>query len=183
MAELGYQAGQHELLAEEFQKHFPQEIKQAVKEAEKIVETLKKDLKGHQNYLEKSYKNLDKAKLKYIKYQEDLTSSKGSESFPAETKDQILAKEAQTESGKVEYAVELVKTNKCQSQYYESDLPEVLGKVEKLCAGQFKYFISLMSRSVPPGSRQESFLILDCNSGASPLSRRWAPSSPSARRT
>ena len=64
------------------------EIKQAVKEAEKIVETLKKDLKGHQNYLEKSYKNLDKAKLKYIKYQDELTSSKGSESFHQENHEQ-----------------------------------------------------------------------------------------------
>ena len=150
MAELGYQAGQHELLAEQFLKHFPQEIKQAVKEAEKIVETLKKDLKGHQNCLQKSYKNLDKAKLKYIKYQDELTSSKGLESSPQENKDQILTKEAQTESGKVEYAVQLVKTNKSQSQYYESDLPDILGKVENLCEGQYKYFISLMSRLVSP---------------------------------
>ena len=182
MAELGYQAGQHELLAEQFQKHFPLEIKQAVKEAEKIVETLKKDLKGHQNYLEKSYKNLDKAKLKYIKYQDELTSSKGSESFPQENHEQILSKEAQTESGKVEYAVELVKTNKSQSQYYESELPDVLGQVEKLCEGQYKYFISLLSRSVLTvlTDRALSFLTIP---GAWPRSRRWRPSSPSARRT
>ena len=182
MAELGYQAGQHELLAEQFLKHFPQEVKLAVKEAEKIVETLKKDLKGHQNYLEKSYKNLDKAKLKYIKYQDDLTSSKGSESFPQENKDQILAKEAQTESGKVEYAVQLVKTNKSQSQYYESELPDILGKVEKLCESQYKYFISLMSRWVSLSSILSSDS-LDYISGVWPQSRRWLPSYRSARRT
>ena len=148
MEELGYQAGQHELLAQQFQKHFPQEIKQAIKEAQKTVDTLKKELKACQSNLEKSYKHLDKAKLKYVKYQEELTSIKNSPSFPEENQEEIRAKEAQTESQKVEYAVQLVKTNKCQSQYYEFDLPDILVKIEKLCGGQYKYFISVMSRLV-----------------------------------
>ena len=132
--------------------------------------------------LEKSYKNLDKAKLKYIKYQDDLSSSKGSESFPQENKDQILAKEAQTESGKVEYAVQLVKTNKSQSQYYESELPDILGKVEKLCESQYKYFISVMSRWVSLSSILSSDSLYYI-SGVWPQSRRWLPSYRSARRT
>ena len=148
MAELGYQAGQHELLAEQYQKNFPQEIKQAIKDAQKIVDTLKKDLKCYQVNLEKSYKNLDKSQLKYVKLQEDLTSTKDSLSSKPEMEDEMRRKEQQTEEQRVEYAVQLVKTNKCQAQYYDCDLPTVLGRVEKLCESQYQYFISVMTRWV-----------------------------------
>ena len=148
MEELGYQAGQHELLAEQYQKHFPQEIKLAVKDAQKIVDTLKKELKCYQTDLEKSYKHLDKTKLKYVKSQEDLTSIKESISSKTdlENKDEILTKEQQTEEHKVEYAVQLVATNKVQAEYYESHLQTLLARLEKLCEGQCQYFTSVMTR-------------------------------------
>ena len=148
MEEVGYQAGQHEVLADQLLRNFPQEIKQAIKDAQKIIETLKKDLKGCQATLDKSYKNLDKTKLKYVKHQEDFTLSKDSLNNPGQNMEEIRAKEKQAEEQKVEYAVQLVKTNKCQAQYYECDLPDILGKLEKLCEGQHQYFVSVMSRCV-----------------------------------
>ena len=45
MVELGYQAGQHELLAEEFLKTYPAEIKNTIKDVLKMVSEIKKELK------------------------------------------------------------------------------------------------------------------------------------------
>ena len=75
MVELGYQAGQHELLADEFTKKYPVEIKHTIKDVLKMVENVKKELKCHQTNLEKSYKCLDKVKSKYVKGQEGFNST------------------------------------------------------------------------------------------------------------
>ena len=76
MIELGYQAGQHELLADELHKKYPPEIKNSIKDILKVVDSIKKDLKCQQSSLEKSYKCLEKSKSKYIKVQDDFNSSK-----------------------------------------------------------------------------------------------------------
>ena len=47
---------------------------------------------------------------------------------------------------RVEYAVQLVQTNKSQSEYYECDLPTALDRLQKICEGQCLYFASVMSR-------------------------------------
>ena len=75
MVELGYQAGQHELLAEEFLKRYPAEIKNTIKDVFKMVSDIKKELKISRSTLEKSYKCLDKTKSKYVKGQDELTLS------------------------------------------------------------------------------------------------------------
>ena len=73
MVELGYQAGQHELLAEEFLKTYPAEIKNTIKDVLKMVSEIKKELKIRRSTLEKSYKCLEKTKSKYVKGQDELT--------------------------------------------------------------------------------------------------------------
>ena len=73
MVELGYQAGQHELLAEEFLKSYPSEIKNTIKDVLKMISEIKKDLKLRRSSLEKSYKCLEKTKSKYVKGQDELT--------------------------------------------------------------------------------------------------------------
>ena len=79
MVELGYQAGQHEILAEDLNKIYPLEIKTTIKDVHKLVDSIKKELKGHHSNLEKSYKCLEKTKVKYIKCQEHFNSSKVSQ--------------------------------------------------------------------------------------------------------
>ena len=73
MVELGYQAGQHELLADEFLKTYPLEIKNTIKDVLKMVGDIKRELKIRRSTLEKSYKCLEKTKGKYVKGQEDLS--------------------------------------------------------------------------------------------------------------
>ena len=96
MVELGYQAGQHELLAEELHKKYSSEIKLTIKDVLKMVESIKKELKGQQVNLEKSYKSLEKTKAKYVKCQEDFNTSKDSfkqstTEFPIERLKQVFS--------------------------------------------------------------------------------------------
>ena len=74
MQELGYQAGQHEILADDLQQRYSHEIKGTIKETIKMVEQIKKNLKSQQMELEKSYKTMEKYKNKYFKCQEDFDS-------------------------------------------------------------------------------------------------------------
>ena len=74
MQELGYQAGQHEILADDLQQKYSQEIKGTIKETIKMVEQIKKNLKSQQIELEKTYKTMEKYKNRYFKCQEDYDS-------------------------------------------------------------------------------------------------------------
>ena len=47
---------------------------------------------------------------------------------------------------RVEYAVQLVQTNKSQAEYYECDLPTALDRLQNICEGQCLYFASVMTR-------------------------------------
>ena len=55
-------------------------------------------------------------------------------------------KERYVEELRIEYAVQLVQTNKCQAEYYECDLPSALDSLQKICEGQCLYFASVMTR-------------------------------------
>merc|ERR1712198_111581 len=154
MVELGYQAGQHEILAEDLNKIYPLEIKTTIKDVHKLVDSIKKELKGHHSNLEKSYKCLEKTKVKYIKCQEDFNSSKVSQKIENSNlqidklKQEFQYKEQLVEENRIEYAVQLVQTNKCQSEFYDCQLPAVLNSIQKICEGQCLYFASLMRRCI-----------------------------------
>ena len=76
LLEVGYQAGQHELLSDTFLKTFSQEIKLQVKDTKKKIENNRKDIKVLQNKLDKAYRNLEKSKMKYVKHHADWQLSK-----------------------------------------------------------------------------------------------------------
>lgn len=54
--------------------------------------------------------------------------------------------EKELEDHKIEYAVQLVQTNKCQADFYECHLPEAVDNIQKVYEGQMLYFASVMSR-------------------------------------
>jgi len=65
LQELGYQAGQHEILAETCCKTIPHDIQNKVKEVSKQTKNNLKEAKEISEDLEKNYKYLDKNKIKY----------------------------------------------------------------------------------------------------------------------
>ena len=67
LKELGFQAGQHEVLAEALMNTVQTKIKTKVKELHKVTDQYKKEIKNQQQVLDQSYKGLDKIKTKYAK--------------------------------------------------------------------------------------------------------------------
>ena len=67
LTELGYKAGQHELLSELYSKSIPEDLKARVKEANKEIEKLRKELKRSQEVTEHVQKSHEKYNVKYQK--------------------------------------------------------------------------------------------------------------------
>lgn len=67
LTELGYKAGQHELLSELYAKSIPEDLKARVKEANKEIEKLRKELKRSQEVTEHVQKSHEKYNVKYQK--------------------------------------------------------------------------------------------------------------------
>merc|ERR1719483_518806 len=76
LEELGYQAGQHELIAESFGKEFTKEIGNRVNDVKQEMRTNRKEAETCQQNLSHEYKALDDAKLKYQKSHIELEIAK-----------------------------------------------------------------------------------------------------------
>ena len=62
---MGFQAGQHEVLAESFSKIIPREIENKVKDVHEATQKNLKEVKKLTENSERLHENLDKAKKKY----------------------------------------------------------------------------------------------------------------------
>ena len=77
LAEIGYKAGQHEVLAELYSKSLPEELKNKVKDQTKNIEKLRKELKRSQEATEQVQKSHEKLKTKYQRsYQDAVTAER-----------------------------------------------------------------------------------------------------------
>ena len=76
LEELGYQAGQHELIAESLGKTLIKDIEDRVSEVKKETGNLQREAKTLQRNLSNSYKALDDSKLKYQKSHIELEIAK-----------------------------------------------------------------------------------------------------------
>ena len=173
LIELGYQAGQHELLSDTFMKTLPQKIKLQVKETHNQIENHKKDIKTIQSKLDKAYKKLDKSKAKYIKHHAEWESSKeafkNAEADSTSSKNEIekmqqrtIARRQQVEDYKGEYAQQLVRTNLSQAAYFHSELPAVLDSLQNLSQSNCAFFKRIWSKFV--GAEKEvAFIITKCH--------------------
>ena len=77
LTEIGYKAGQHELLAELYTKSLPEDLKNKVKEETKNIDNLRKELKRSQEAVEQVQKSHEKYKTKHQKnYQEAVNAER-----------------------------------------------------------------------------------------------------------
>ena len=75
LEEIGYKAGQHELLAELYCKSVPDDLKNKVKEETKNIDKLRKELKRSQEAIELVQKSHEKYKSKYQKNHQEALSA------------------------------------------------------------------------------------------------------------
>lgn len=78
LQELGFQAGQHEIVAETLSNHLQQEVIKKSKEIVKKTKNNIKEAKKISENLNRSYKDLDKCKAKYQKSHNEMEEAKSS---------------------------------------------------------------------------------------------------------
>ena len=77
LQELGFQAGQHEIVAETFNNKLQHELIKKSKEIAKKTKNNIKEAKKFSENLNRSYKELEKCKMKYQKSYGEMEESKG----------------------------------------------------------------------------------------------------------
>ena len=164
LRELGFQAGQHEVVAETLNNKLQNEAVRKSKEIAKKTKLNMKDAKKISEYLNKSYKDLEKSKIKYqrsfLEMEEAKTiftkaDSEGTISRNEITKLRVTmdARTGQYEDHRGLYAQQLVKTNRHQAEYYSRELAGVLASLEALEVERAEYWKGLLGQCV--GAEQE----------------------------
>jgi len=159
LEELGYQAGQHELIAESFGKTLTKEIDNRASEVKKETGKLKKEAETLQRNLRTSYKALDDTKLKYQKSHIELEVAKAtfekteadgsvSRNEVEKMKNLTVKKTQQNDDCKGTYANQLIKTNELQQEHFYTLLPTVLNNFQGLSAGNCDFVKDLLNKCV-----------------------------------
>ena len=158
LQELGYQAGQHELLSDTYGKDCSKSIDDRLKEVRNEMKKNKKEAEIIEKTLSQSYKSLDSKKSKYQKAHMDLevtvntfnkTETDGTISRHEVDKMRAMTnkKTRESDEAKAQYAHQLIKTNESQQEYLHL-LPTVLNNLQSLAIGNCEFFKNIISRCV-----------------------------------
>ena len=175
MVETGYQAGQHELLAEHVTKVIVKEIQNKSAEVHKKVKDNSKNAKKEKETMDTSYFKLEKAKLKYQKSFHDWKESernyqiadqdgKLSRNEILKLKHQTQAKQKQYEDSRAEYIDRLDKTNVEQREYYDCHLPGVLSNLQEFDRERMEFVRRVLERCLA-GEREMVNIVNKCKEG------------------
>jgi len=159
LQELGYQSGQHELLAETYGKECTKAIEGRLRDVKNEMKKIKKEAEAIEKSLGQSYKSLDSKKQKYQKAHQELevtmntfhkTESDGTISRQEVDKMRALSNKKTRESDdtKAQYAHQLIQTNKSQQEYYYKLLPAVLNNLQTLEVGNCDFFKRLINQCI-----------------------------------
>jgi len=141
LKELGFQAGQHEVLEETYGKEGVMDIASKVSESKKEIEECKKDAKDHTKYVNQSYQRLKDAKTKYTRAHDVMESAcvafKKAEEDGAMSRNDIDRARAlmdrkvkECHEAKTAYASQVLLTNEEQESYYYRNLVAVLDRLQ-----------------------------------------------------
>ena len=125
LEELGYQAGQHELLAEPYSTDCSRIIEDHLKSVKTQTKKIKKEAEEIENKMKQVYKQLDKKKVNYAEAHSDLENLK----IPSENEEKNLSrleldkkisvinkKTRVLDDAKAQYAHQLLHTNNAQAR-------------------------------------------------------------------
>jgi len=157
LEELGYQAGQHELLAETYSTDCSRIIEDHLKSVKTQTKKIKKEAEEIENKMKQVYKQLDKKKVNYAEAHSDLENLK----IPSENEEKNLSrleldkkisvinkKTRVLDDAKAQYAHQLLQTNNAQREYYSKQLPSVLDSLEGVYISNVGLVRSLVTRCV-----------------------------------
>ena len=139
LEEVGYQAGQHEILSDVYGKESCQAIEKHVKSVRTQTKKIKKEAEDFEERMKLSYKQLEKRKINYVEAHADLeatkTASENDEKnisrLELDKKISVTNKKTRVlDDAKAQYAHQLIKTNNAQKDYYDTQLPSVLNNLQ-----------------------------------------------------
>ena len=143
LKEVGFQAGQHEVLAEAFSKEICKNLHDQAKQLREIRRKNMKESEKLVNELNSAYKIMQTSKEKFRKSFEDQEKASGAYSKAdldgnvsrneiEKLRNSAQNKTAVCDSMKHNFADQLVKTNEFRQRYYYELLPGVLDELQAL---------------------------------------------------
>ena len=172
LQEMGFQAGQHELLAESFSETISREIINKTVQVKEKTQANLREIQTITEYLAIQQQSFDKAKKKYQKcllesndaekqYLKANSRSTVSRNEIAKLKQRSESLRNQCENLKGTYASELVKTNKYQSEYYYKDLPGVINSLQNIEINRIDFVKNALDQCVT-AEKQVAYIIDKC---------------------
>ena len=137
-------------------KHNLKQAKQISEDINKIY----KDLEKSKSKYQKSYVDWESARNNYLKAEED---DKMSRIEIAKMKSLTESRNTQCEENKVAYASLLLKTNKCQEEYYYKDLPGVLDSLEKIETDRIDFIKYVLGQCVAVEKQVTPIIVKSCD--------------------
>lgn len=157
LEELGYQAGQHELLAQTYSTDCSRIIEDHLKTVKTQTKKIKKEAEEIENRMKQVYKQLDKKKVNYAEAHSELENLK----IPTENDEKNLSrleldkkisvinkKTRLLDDAKAQYAHQLLTTNNAQREYYSHHLPAVLDSLQSVYISNVNLVSNLISSCV-----------------------------------
>jgi len=143
LRELGYQAGQHEVLAENLSSSLPVKVKARAKELAKETEKCRKEAKTLAAGQEAEGRSVERAGGKYCRAQGDYDAAvanvrraeeDGVVSRNEEEKLRAIARSRQVQADeyKARYAQQVVRANQRREEYYTATLPAVIDSLHRI---------------------------------------------------
>ena len=174
LQETGFQASQHEIIADTLTGKMYQDLQQKSKEITRMTKHNLKQAKQISEDINKIYKDLEKSKSKYQKSYVDWESARNNY-LKAEEDDKMSrieiakmkslteSRNTQCEENKVAYASLLLKTNKCQEEYYYKDLPGVLDSLEKIETDRIDFVKYVLGQCVAVEKQVTPIIVKSCD--------------------
>lgn len=143
LLEVGFQAGQHEILADAFSEEIAKKIKESAKEMTAKRKSNMKQSKKIHDELQSAFRSMTASKDKFRRaYDDQVRAVDAYNKADAEgnisrndlhkLKDSMESKIQFCDSMKQNYASQLVKTNDIRTSYYYDKLPSVINKLQEM---------------------------------------------------
>jgi len=152
LAELGYQAGQHELLAETFGPETAASLELHIKQVKGRTKQIRRETEQAEQELRHSYKLLEKARARYGEAHGELEAARGARQQQELSRSELDRNIANTarrtravDDAKAQYAHQLLVTNAAQAEHHTSLLPGLLDRLEGVAQDNTRHWVGLVA--------------------------------------
>jgi len=185
LAEVGCQAGQHEVLADTLAKELPLEMAARSKEAARLTKESVREARRLGEEVEKAYRSLDKSKRGYQRafqeWETAQTAYRRAEADGTVSRNEIGklriaadSRQRTSDEQKMQYASQLARTNKHQADYFSNQLPGVLDTLHRIEIERSNYLKQVLGRCIA-AEQAIAPIIARCHKESNEIIERISP--------